>query len=373
MALKTRYADVVLGFPESATCETNEPQNFASKAGGLPVWLYRAPSTPPSPPKCGICNQGQKFLLQLYAPLETDVIGHEDAFHRMIYVAICSNGGCQKRNTCVSVLRAQLPRRNDYYSYDGGGEFIEEVEEAVCVLCGFLASCRCGGCQSVAYCGKACQSRDWKLGHRDECRRKGSDDVEDSEQMRSKWRFQEVEIVTDRHPTPPTSDSDGEGDFDECEESEDGKAEAKEKNPDVKGTFQDANEDELPEDMFEPRKGRMKDAVYDKFCHVISYAKEQVIRYDRGGKELWGSRENQCESIGPCARCGGKRVFEFQIMPQLVYFVAPAEKQGASIQRVAERLRDDMDWITIAVYTCERSCSEGEEYVAEAAWLQSSH
>ncbi len=38
-----------------------------------------------------------------------------------------------------------------------------------CCFCGAGNAKKCGGCLSVAYCGKECQVKDWKRGHKIRC------------------------------------------------------------------------------------------------------------------------------------------------------------------------------------------------------------
>ncbi|PXF46285.1 Programmed cell death protein 2 [Gracilariopsis chorda] len=425
MSASVAYDDTVLGFAEPPDEGTNLPQSFASKAGGLPVWLHRPPASPPPAPNCRVCNQPQQFLLQINAPLEPDVVAHDHAFHRVLTLAICRNPGCRTNSSCVSVLRAQLPRTNPYYPWDADDQCVEELMLDACHVCGFLANMRCGGCRKLMYCGRLCQMRHWKNGHKSSC----GQPMQNASDLFSALRFSEVEIVTDNHPRMPASDID---DDDEDERSNDeletnqldqpdtpiastkhnanhrstkppkhsspdvsnqtiDQSSLKPSNnnascllsespqssthtsviePEIKGTFQDADEEELPEDLFEPRPGRVKDPVFEKFSRVVSYAPDQVVRYHHGGQELWGCKSNQCHSVPDCELCGSKRIFEMQVMPQLVYYIAEPDKNNATIKRVAERLRDDMDWITICVYTCEKSCTADDAYVPEFAWLQ---
>ncbi|KAK9005764.1 hypothetical protein V6N11_043184 [Hibiscus sabdariffa] len=65
-----------------------------------------------------------------------------------------------------------------------------------------------------------------------------------------------------------------------------------------------------------------------------------------GSKPLWpilGGRPCRAD-IPLCSYCGGRLCFEFQILPQLLYFFGV--KNDA----------DSLDWATISVYTCEASC-----------------
>lgn len=100
----------------------------------------------------------------------------------------------------------------------------------------------------------------------------------------------------------------------------------------------------------------------------LSRASDQVLRYCRaaGAKPLWPSLEGQPKDsdIPPCLNCGGSRMFEFQLLPQLLYFLG--------VQNETEN--DSLDWATIAVYTCAASCNKSgsgsDGYVEEFPWVQ---
>lgn len=88
------------------------------------------------------------------------------------------------------------------------------------------------------------------------------------------------------------------------------------------------------------------------FQATVAKAPEQVMRYQRGGKCLWVTAENQLESPPPCPSCHGPRVFEFQVLPQLLYYLG---ETASSVEEV----QSSVDWGTLAVYTCEASCGDG--------------
>ncbi|PON55556.1 hypothetical protein PanWU01x14_187360 [Parasponia andersonii] len=117
--------DVVLGF-------VKKPKNphsllrhlFPSKAGGVPAWLD--PINLPSGRTflCDICGEPLQFMLQVYAPEDV-----EYAFHRTIFVFICTSMACLRQDQheqwkrhpdrpsrSVKVFRCQLPRDNPFYS-----------------------------------------------------------------------------------------------------------------------------------------------------------------------------------------------------------------------------------------------------------------
>lgn len=80
---------------------------------------------------------------------------------------------------------------------------------------------------------------------------------------------------------------------------------------------------------------------YKLFEYVSRADPEQVLRYVKqrgsGVESLWMSEKNQPQSIPNCPLCGSKRLFEFQIMPQIF-----------------DQLQELMlvDWNTVCFYTC---------------------
>jgi len=145
---------------------------------------------------------------------------------------------------------------------------------------------------------------------------------------------------------------------------------------------------------------KLKDPLFTRFKDRVAAEPEQVLRYDRapgadakGFQPLWVSTWNQPASppmpelpkrdpnskvppppmprpvaptaaandavVPPCQRCGAARRFEFQVLPQLLYYLGP--NAGAA-----------MDFATVAVYTCSNSCGDGvkDGYFEEFTWVQ---
>jgi|TARA_B110000238_G_scaffold103622_1_gene112784 pre-rRNA-processing protein TSR4 len=82
----------------------------------------------------------------------------------------------------------------------------------------------------------------------------------------------------------------------------------------------------------------------------------QVVRYcfEDGAEPLWPSvtkapNHRDVKNVPNCARCGAKRRFEFQILPQLINHLD-----------VDCELASAVDFGSIAVYTCSRSCAPPE-------------
>ncbi|CAI9742920.1 cell death 2 [Octopus vulgaris] len=108
------------------------------------------------------------------------------------------------------------------------------------------------------------------------------------------------------------------------------------------------------------RKETSDDKEFLKFRRRIRPDPEQVVRYHLGGNVLWVSSDNKPSehSIPPCSSCGAQRIFEFQVMPQLLTHLG------------VDLLDDSLDWGTLAVYTCADSCDIGVKYVQEFLWKQ---
>lgn len=98
------------------------------------------------------------------------------------------------------------------------------------------------------------------------------------------------------------------------------------------------------------------DPVTVSFLTRVARAPSQVLRYRRAGKPLWTRREPKPTIIPSCTRCGAPRIFEFQLLPQLLYYLD---------------LDREFDFGTLAIYTCQASCDPVEpadcidEYVFE--------
>lgn len=67
---------------------------------------------------------------QVYAPYEES----DESFHRSIFIFVCKNGSCCQSNNAENfvVIRNQLPRKNEYYSFEPYEE--DENEVSICKL-----------------------------------------------------------------------------------------------------------------------------------------------------------------------------------------------------------------------------------------------
>lgn len=128
----------------------------------------------------------------------------------------------------------------------------------------------------------------------------------------------------------------------------------------------EAEKNEFDTKVWDEFAPTLHDPLFVVFQTQISFTPEQVIRYDREDTKLthplWYSRVNRLRQadIPACPHCQGPRVFEFQVLPQLLYYL--------KIDPVSD---DALDWGTICVYTCKASCGEPTTgYVEEHVHLQ---
>ena len=131
------------------------------------------------------------------------------------------------------------------------------------------------------------------------------------------------------------------------------------------------------------------DEIYVDFLSTLARGgNDQVLRYSRWSdsnhcclslsREWLKQSKQRKESIQNCKACGGKRKFEFQVLPQLLYYlqvdrdttVNTVESNVATV-RFSNHKDWDLDWGTLDVFSCVNSCNAGNgEYVEEVVIIQ---
>ncbi|TRY88019.1 hypothetical protein DNTS_028271 [Danionella cerebrum] len=338
---------VVLGFLEEAESWQLLSNQFPSKVGGRPAWLSQVDLPITSELQCDTCTQPTVFLLQVYAPISK----FERCFHRTLFVFCCKTPTCYTRNDskCFKVFRSQLARKNEFYPFDPPPD--EKPEQPMpnpqvlssgsklCRVCGCLGPKACSRCHSVSYCCKEHQTIDWKQRHKKEC----SSGPSQNSQKQSSLLFPEWELVTEPEVLPPKEEEELCGSLSQDQESS--------------ATTDDGLEESELESV--ALHETVDSKVFQKFKKRIAIEPQQVLRYCNGGSPLWVSAEHMPrEGEVPHCACGAKRLFEFQIMPQLLNHLK-VDSTEASI-----------DWGTVAIYTCANSCEQGSRYLPEFIWKQ---
>ncbi|XP_015791358.1 programmed cell death protein 2 [Tetranychus urticae] len=340
---------------------------FPTKVGGKPLWLGLSDLPSPEQLTCFKCGVSLTFLLQIYVPGERS----DETFHRTLFVFACNYDSCGEG---FKVFRCQLRRANTFYSYsppnyDDLNDYPDDPKpekfgKHICNLCGVVASQQCGKCKSVFYCCRDHQIIDWKkFDHKKLCGKP----IDTVDRLENSFLFPEYEvsIEMEENLAKPNTESDEEDDNEddveedeENDENEKGKKENNRKNlsywlEKYKPQLQDENLDEYV-------TGIEDDATFSHFTRKIKGYEDQILRYyypspDVTPEPLWICSANKSYTIPNCPNCGAERIFEFQIMPQLIY-----------------QLKASFDFGILAVYTCKQNCSAEKEgaYLEEYIWVQ---
>ena len=347
-----------IGFLENTDPDLLASRFFPSKVGGHPAWLDLKNLPEVEALNCEKCSKPLGFLLQIYAPLEDNA----KCFHRQMYVFMCLDAKCHEGTLApFKVFRSQLSRENEFYPFEAPIEKADWEPELhagkynqLCRACGCRGTKKCSGCGKVNYCSREHQTMDWKFRHKSEC--KNADftfkysENQDAVPSLNLSPFEIVILGDDEEVSDSDDDGGREVDIDKQVE----KMRELEKNG---GTLSGHDLEE-----FCSEDDVMKDKNFKRFQKVVKRASDQVIRYQRSEEPLWISDQNvpSDKEIPNCENCGSKRVFEFQIMPQLLYSL----KLDKSVKE------QSIDWGTLIIYTCEKSCSHKVGYNLEFLWKQ---
>ncbi|KAK3766943.1 hypothetical protein RRG08_040462 [Elysia crispata] len=366
MAAPTSNSSIKLGFVEEDTdLRLLSSHFFPSKVGGKPSWLCLDNIPSPENLQCSKCNGPTLLLVQVYAPVEIE--NRDDTFHRTVFIFACPNATCctYGYNGNFRVLRSQLPVKNDFYSKDPPNESIGDNEDmdkyphagkfqTLCVVCGVKGTKKCSQCKKTYYCSKSHQVADWKAGHKKVCPEIRDDDTKKGAQQPScNLLFKEFELVTEDEELKK-----GDSSSDNSRSEEERLAEYQQlmQSQRLQGPEGKFTEEELETTAVHETED---DQQFLKFKKRIEPEPDQVLRYCRGGEPLWISAYHKAsaEEIPNCS-CGAGRVFEFQVMPQLLNYLN------------LDRLGNSLDWGTLCVYTCKDSCAIGNKYTEEFLWKQ---
>ncbi|KAG9159030.1 hypothetical protein Leryth_018576 [Lithospermum erythrorhizon] len=362
---------VVLGFVEKPKNKwTLLRQLFPSKAGGAPAWLDPVNLPNNASCCCDLCGEPLQFVLQIYAPLTEEESGKTTTFHRTLYMFMCNSMTCLlrdqheqwKRNPekvmrSVKVFRCQLSQHNPFYSsekpkYDGTDKPLA-AGATLCSWCGTWKGDKiCGSCRKARYCSERHQTTHWKSGHWTECGQWTAS--QDIAECGSKTTSAAPPIVARNHVWPEFEIiNEDESEYD-TEMSDD--------NMNANSLVSRSKNDEMYTSMIDTFKGDADNRSWASFHVRISKAPNQVLRYLREPKAkpllpMSSGRPSRAD-IPNCTHCGKPRSFEFQVLPQLLYYFG------------VENEENSLDWATIIAYTCDDSCEGGVAYKEEFAFVQ---
>lgn len=106
---------------------------------------------------------------------------------------------------------------------------------------------------------------------------------------------------------------------------------------------------------------------FQRFQKRISRCPLQVLRYDYGGEPLWPVPMQPNKVKVPKCVCGEERAFEMQLTPTINYFLKVDDYAHKKIELPQQAgtpipaTGGGMDWSSVVVYSCSRSCSQSHE------------
>ena len=317
---------------------------FPSKVGGHPEWV-----DPRVFPKTildqkettATVQKKMDFLLQIYAANEDNA----NAFHRTIYEFTSARGDKLGEEGRVRAFRSQLGRENAFYGMHPAPENPEDprvdalIEEYEAKKLAADAEAKMRVCDD---------------GRRDETKKTNSNG---SCRGNENTTYPEFEIVVE-----PESDDDDAS----CSSIDSDVVDAKNANKSTnkKKIFQSIGDEAITENDLKEIASGVIDSDAQRlatFSVKLSKFPDQVLRYCPAptAKAMWPSKSLAPDdsAIPDCPICKSKRRFEFQILPTLVSFIVPKES--------VEFNDTTLDFGSIAVYTCSKSCALDGEYAEE--------
>lgn len=346
--------------------------DFQSKAGGRPAWLNPEKALT-AEQLTNVRGEVLDFICQIYAPLGgDDEGGSADTFHRVLYVFASRTGAPEGISSSIKVFRCQLPRHNKFYPAEEPElrsllSDVEEPEEPfageLCTVTGLRTATRCAEMGGLPYSSQQHQKLHWKMSKRGrkEAEASGMEYVWDRPSVESLVR--EGALVTE-FALYDEEEPEGKGDDLSVKEmNKISKMVDSNKEREKKEGEYTQNDFKGWKELFKQKK----DASYDAFRTVISKAPGQALRYARNGMPLWASEEHQAkEGDIPAAPDGSPRIFEFQLMPPLLFHL---NLEGTLLKNALEaKQQSTLDFGTVAIYTS--SGGEPGEYIEEVAWVQ---
>ncbi|KIJ55452.1 hypothetical protein M422DRAFT_152016 [Sphaerobolus stellatus SS14] len=404
--------NVLLGIPDG---EIENPVDAAdpsvSRIGGHPAFLTTLPLDPSSA-HCKSCSKPMPLLVQMWCPFEGS------ALDRGLYVWGCERGECQKKEGSIRAWRA-LKYNAKYASklekkkareaekqarLEAEKKKLEEEKKKQSVNPFSVSS---GAPKQMAFGigsqlfgateepdnesdvpepppsdTEAEDEEDEEDESSDETKESIMEGAEASPEWKTHPAYKPVYLSTESEYIPPAPKTKARPE--KLLDSEVDVGDKKEQDWGMEGW-------EQSEDL---------DSTFDRFTKRVSSEPEQCVRYDLRGAPLpFGSRDKvydrlfpqlpvpfttkpgyappppprtyQASSVDKCGKCGSPRVFECQLMPNLINVLRVQDKtketkaEEGSLEEEERRKAllssAGMGWGTVFVFSCSKDCCDGEE------------
>ncbi|CEP16280.1 hypothetical protein [Parasitella parasitica] len=400
---------VLLGIPDGDIEADNDV--YVTKLGGLPIWLE--PSKPPSSKvcQCRICHKPMYLIFQSYVPLQGS------PYHRVLYVWACNRRSCMRKDGSFSVIRSHIIDK-DYLKAQRQKEEEnrkkEEKKKAAAAKqqqafgngfqLGDLWDNSSGSFGSTPSLGNGFgmkksltttaasavastafgASTEKDTNQADLVKQLNELGIEDPVDVANLPQFPGQYLYIDEEQTDTyesmTIDLSRYKEYLDME---------KDMLMDIDaGNSGETWQGETYEKQHLP-KG--VDKQFKKFTERVECAPSQCVRYEFNGQPLFYSAlrpQDQQRMTSPCKYCKAPRVFEFQLMPNILSILPTTEfasKESAAkpndgqikhadAKTVLDSWNVGMEFGTILVFVCQKDCHQGAiddvSYMEETAIVQ---
>ncbi|XP_028405907.1 programmed cell death protein 2-like [Dendronephthya gigantea] len=367
----------MLGVPDEMVNPRDDLNSswMTNKFGGFPNWMNEGPSVCP---KCCLCEGQLPMVAQIYCPLENS------SSHRVLYIFACVKMSCWNKRESWKVLRCMLFIKDDVNKVketaheaenedtwcedaDDWGE--EEVIEKEETITGHLESLtknldlnKTESLNNESSSVNKLQSTEAVVHER------SNTFAQTAAQNSNRIRFipyyitvlEEDLLVLEAGQLTP-SEKRLLADYT-----------AREGLPGVEEMMATtAADSQWGKEKYETSVAKHGDRIFQKFRKQISLCPEQCLRYSWDGEPLLMTSQGP-GSIPSCNACGGKRVFELQLMPALVSLLrVETQDQGTNTRDNQDTdlyrnwSSECIEFGTVFVYTCSQGCWSEDERCRE--------
>ncbi|ORX46039.1 hypothetical protein DM01DRAFT_1410709 [Hesseltinella vesiculosa] len=404
---------VLLGLPDGPIDKTDDTDAYITKLGGLPVWLQDEQPPKHSMCKCKVCGAWMYLLCQSYVPLPDSI------FHRVLYIWGCNRRQCMGKEGSFSVIRSHLvdeqylKERQKKEAQKKKKNKKQQAKAAATALpqgfqMGDVWGANTGFGSSTDGFGSAAGFGSTTGGF-------GSTNASAAGFGSTTSNFGSTAFVKD---TPPPAKPDaladqlgqlsldtrqskqpvvatvdktklpsfpGEylyiGTEDTTDKQESADMTKYKEYIDMAEQYLDDDDDEQGGGMWggetyeKQALPRGVDKQFKKFMERVAYEPSQCIRYEWSGTPLLYHAPTTSLQPPACSSCGQPRVFEMQLMPNLLSVLPTADtaaasspsastsstSQPSSKQQQLDAMNQGMEFGTVLVFVCKADCHPGDD------------
>ncbi|CAG8822823.1 24968_t:CDS:2 [Gigaspora margarita] len=394
-----KVSQVLLGFSDGNIGLEEDIDPYLSKIGGVPNWLIKSFPPPYDFIICKNCEKEMFLLFQGFIPLE------ESPYERIIYVWVCNQQKCMKCPGSFRAIRAHRLDENTIFNLGDTLFSTQDMPSAMGGLDGMLfdndngADKLSANITSKSMLPKAQVVYDFDVNHSSNTptwsqivagpAAVNNVDSKLHDDITTKLVISDVSEIFSNSPWPEKIPFFPAQYLYITEEILEEKPD-----PNLKkyerylNASLDNNEDDSFDWMGEKYEKsclpRGVDKAFRKFSDRVSEWPDQCIRYEFDGQPLLYNQSDPTASLllssphgsvkqlktstqrlPKCPKCGSKRVFEFQLMPNMLC-ILPTGEYATNSSEKKNGIKDSkcgiaqfdvgMEWGTIMIFTCQKDC-----------------